>query len=304
MAKVPPSTELLTDRRTKVKRRYRNSLFVMLQGPAVGRIFPLFMDEMTIGRDEQANICLDDASVSRLHARVYRSGESIELADLGSTNGTWVNGENCTRRTLEDQDHVQIGSSVAKFVSAASTEQPYYEEAYRQAYTDKVLLVYNKHYFLQRLDEELLRCRHDGGTLSLLLFDADHFKMLNDTYGHLAGDAALVHLMSIVKSHTRSSDALCRYGGEEFSLILPDTRLSAAYVIAEHIRSRVAKSPLEFHDQTISVTISIGIASFVPSEAKNLIEGESLIQEADRALYLAKHSGRNRTAATREIEAL
>lgn len=304
MANVPPATEVLSDRRSKIERQYRNSLFVMLQGPAVGQIFPLFLDEMTIGRDKQANICLDDASVSRLHARIRNSGESIELTDLGSTNGTWVNGENCAQRTLKDQDHVQIGSSVAKFVSAASTEQPYYEEAYRQAYMDKVLLVYNKHYCLQRLDEELLRCRHDGLTLSLLIFDADHFKKLNDTYGHLAGDAALVHLMSIVKSHTRSTDALCRYGGEEFALILPDTGLSTAYAVAEHIRSRVAKTPLEFFDQTISVTISTGVASFVPSEAKNLIDRESLIQEADHALYLAKLGGRNRTVAAKEIQAL
>ena len=302
MSDLPTTSNAPTDRRDKAGREQSTSLLVVVQGPSVGRIFFLFRDETTIGRAKDANIALDDRSVSRRHAVVRRTAHSFVINDLGSTNCTSVNGQKCEHAVLKDQDRIEIGSSVLKFVSSASKEQPYYQEAYRQACMDTVLLVYNKPYFLQRLDEELCRCRRNHNTLSLLLFDADHFKRINDTYGHLAGDAALLHLVSLIKSNTRRSDALCRYGGEEFALLLPDTEKAQAFVIAEHIRSLIARTPLELGDQTIPITVSVGVAGSGPNDVDLSGDGECLIEAADRALYRAKQGGRNRAESAESAE--
>ena len=156
------------DRRKRLIREEHNG-FLVVRGPAVDRIFPLYLSATTIGRDKSANICLNDGSVSRQHAQLRRTGNSFEITDLSSTNGTRVNGELGTRAILKDQDRLEIGTSVAKVVSPTSAEQPHCEETYRQPYADKALPVYNKVYFFQRLDEELYRCRRNDSTLSLLL---------------------------------------------------------------------------------------------------------------------------------------
>lgn len=291
-----------TVRGDRAVREEGNSLLVVLRGPAAGQIVPLFRNETTIGRAKHAVICLDDVKVSRQHAVVRRIENSFAIFDLGSTNGTWVNSEKCDRVVLEDQDRIEMGVSVVKFVAGDSAEQPYYQEAYRHAYMDTVLPVYNKHYFLQRLDEEICRCRRKGCELSLLLFDADRFKHLNDTYGHLAGDAALAHMVSLISSRTRKMDALCRYGGEEFTLLLPDTTQAHAVIVAESIRSLIAQTPLEFGDQRIAITVSIGVTGFTPGASDHSDDAEELIAGADRAMYLAKQRGRNQTVSANEID--
>jgi len=302
MSDPATTAKFSTVRRDRAVPEEGNSLLVVLRGPEVGRIVPLFRDETTIGRAKDAVVCLADAKVSRQHAVVRRIAESFDIIDLGSTNGTWVNSEKCDHAVLKDQDRIEIGVSVVKFVAGNSAEQPYYQEAYRQAYMDTVLLVYNKRYFLQRLDEELCRCRRKSCGLSLLLFDADRFKHLNDTYGHLAGDAALVHLVSRIKSRTRRMDALCRYGGDEFALLLPDTAQAQAFIIAESIRSLIAQMPLEFGDRRIAITVSIGVVGFTPGASERGGDAEELIAAADRALYLAKQRGRNQTVGANELE--
>jgi len=266
---------------------------VVVRGAGTGNKFLLQKDEMIIGRADEVDVRLAKAGVSRRHAAIKRQNEKkFLIADLQSTNGTFVNSERISEIALKDQDLIAIGDSRLKFIAADSPEQPYYEELYCQAQMDKALQIYNKHYFLSRLDEELRRHQHFGAPLSLIMLDVDHFKRLNDTHGHLAGDAALIHLAEVIKGNIRASDVLCRYGGEEFGIIMPQTNQQHAQLVAEKIRLLVANSPVNHADITISMTISLGISS--DSNLAQSYTREALITQADKALYEAKHQGRNR----------
>lgn len=266
---------------------------VVIRGAGTGNKILLNRDSLVIGRADDADLQLPKAGVSRRHAIVERQGEhEFRIKDLGSTNGTYINAGRVEEAVLKDQDVIAIGETRLKFLAADSPEQPYYEALYSQAQLDKALQVYNKHYFLTRLEEELRRHRVIGAPLSLVMLDVDHFKRLNDTYGHLVGDAALVHLVSLVKGRIRDSDVFCRYGGEEFALILPQTPTQQALEVAEQLRALVANAPLQHADKVINMTISLGI-----SDAADLATvPEAMIQRADRALYHAKRTGRNRVA--------
>ncbi len=268
---------------------------IVVRGVGTGNKILLNRPQVSIGRADDADVRLAKAGVSRRHALIETLAEEVfQIKDLGSTNGTYVNGEKVSAVILKEQDLIGIGESRLKFIAADSPDQPYYEELYCQAQLDKALQIYNKHYFLTRLDDELRRHRRALSPLALILFDADHFKRFNDTYGHLAGDAALVHLCELTKPILRDSDVLCRYGGEEFAIVLPQTDSDTAHGIAEQIRQRVADSPVQHGGQSIAITISLGVAAHTvvsPQATK-----ESLIVQADKALYSAKHGGRNQTA--------
>lgn len=266
---------------------------VIVRGTGIGNKILLNKNEMTIGRAKDMDVRLTEAGVSRRHAVIRRLNEQqFLLIDSHSTNGTLINSERITEAVLNDRDLIAIGDSRLKFIAADSPEQPYYEELYCQAQMDKALQVYNKHYFLNKLDEEVMRCKRYGFPLSLALLDADHFKRLNDTYGHPAGDAALIQLAGIIKKRIRDTDVLCRYGGEEFTVIMPQTNQQRAYVLAEHIRLLVAKTPVNYGDAVIDMTISLGISSYAGHEPS--CTRELLIAQADKALYEAKHNGRNK----------
>lgn len=266
---------------------------VVVRGVGTGNKILLNRPRTSIGRADDADVRLAKAGVSRQHAVIVPvEGERFRIEDQGSTNGTYVNGQRIESTILQEQDLIAIGESRLKFIAANSPDQPYYEELYCQAQLDKALQVYNKHYFLTRLEDELRRHQRAGAPLSLILFDVDHFKRLNDSYGHLAGDAALVHLCELTKQSLRESDVLCRYGGEEFAIILGQTEAATALAIAEEIRERVATTPVEHADSSIAMTISLGISNV--SAATPKATAEALIVQADRALYAAKHAGRNR----------
>lgn len=271
------------------------SCLVVLQGIDVGNKIALHKDTITIGRAQDMDICLTQGGVSRMHAVIQRLNEQqFLLIDKNSTNGTLVNSQVITEILLKDQDVIRIGDSILKFIASDSPEQSYYEELYRQTHLDKALQIYNKHYFLNKLKEEILSCQRYGNELSLILFDVDHFKQFNDTYGHLAGDAALIQLAEIGKKHLRETDSLCRYGGEEFTVIMPRTSQQQAYVLSENIRTIVSKTPVHYSGTAIDMTISIGITSYSLDNTQFIRTPELLIAQADKALYQAKHSGRNK----------
>ena len=151
--------------------------------------------------------------------------------------------------------------------------------------------VYNSREFHQRFKEEIERSRHKNRACSLMMVDIDHFKRINDTYGHQAGDEALRVVADLIKREVRSTDQVARYGGEEFSIILPDTPSSTAIALAERLRKLIASHPITIApQQTINLTVSIGLAEF----PQNALSEKELISEADQALYAAKRAGRNR----------
>lgn len=287
------TTYTIPDTGQWVDEGHYTACLVVIRGAGTGNKILLNRERMVIGRAEEADVRLAKAGVSRRHAEVERLGEAqFQITDLKSTNGTFVNSVRVESAMLKDQDIIAIGETRLKFLSADSPEQPYYEALYSQAQLDKALQVYNKHYFLTRLDEELQRHRMRSPPMTLLMLDVDHFKRLNDTYGHLVGDAALAHLVALVKGRIRETDVFCRYGGEEFALILPQTPLAQAEQLAEQLRALLAVAPLQQGERMIDMTMSIGISDSSDPQSTPAL----LIERADRALYHAKRNGRNRVS--------
>lgn len=159
----------------------------------------------------------------------------------------------------------------------------------RLSLMDELTNVYNRRYLWNRLQEEFARFLRTKQPLSFLLLDIDHFKLINDQYGHLAGDFVLKELCQFISSVLRKYDIIGRYGGEEFGLILPNTTLDSSVPVAERIRMKVEKYPFTFEQQKLPITVSIGVAGLT-QEIENI---EKLINNADEGLYKAKEKGRN-----------
>lgn len=179
---------------------------------------------------------------------------------------------------------VALITSLSRSLSHADRERL---DAERNSTTDDLTRIYNRRYFERRLDDELNRSARSGASLSLILVDIDHFKTVNDRYGHPAGDAVLQWVASIAGNMLRSSSVLCRYGGEEFAIIAADATLSQATAVAERVRAAVAGSP--WAPEQLSLTISAGVAQACAADTPR-----SLVSRADEALYLAKRNGRDR----------
>lgn len=172
-----------------------------------------------------------------------------------------------------------------------------FETLRRTSLIDPLTGVNNRRFLEQRIEEELDRSQRTRMPLSCLFLDIDFFKRINDSFGHQAGDHVLAMIATAIKKQLRSNDVLARYGGEEFVALLLESEAVAATAIAERIRNTIAELRLDFNDQTMPVTISIGTATHDPnkSNAKGVSEkAVELIQAADTALYKAKHEGRNR----------
>lgn len=169
----------------------------------------------------------------------------------------------------------------------------------RSGFTDVLTGWNNRRYLQVRLTEELARARRDGSNLVCLMLDIDHFKAVNDTYGHAAGDTVLRELANRIESQVRASDIAARYGGEEFVVLLPATEIESGKLLAERIRKAIAATAIEIgNGKEITITASIGIASIAPGRDVEDLKtaGESLLARADVALYSAKSSGRDQVA--------
>ena len=265
---------------------------VVIYGMDLGRKFNLEKKSLIIGRSAKSDIQVDQESVSRSHAKIVQDAENFVISDLGSTNGTYINDDPILEAKLRDGDFIKIGRTIFKFISGGNIENSYHEEIYRLTTVDGLTQVFNKRYFMENLEREISRCKRYGRDLSLLIFDIDHFKKINDTYGHLAGDAVLKQLAGLVKFHIRREDFLARYGGEEFTIILPEIDHESAMVMAEKLRSLVEEERFFFEKVAIPVTISLGVASF----NEHVTEAIDFIRESDKFLYEAKNAGRNRVA--------
>lgn len=264
---------------------------VQIYGPEIGKRYALDISDFTVGRDLTNNIVVDLDNVSRRHCIFVNRGGKIFVADLGSTNGTFLNGEELViEKLLSTGDLIKVGSAIFKFLYGGNLEALYYEEIYRMTIIDGLTQVNNKRYFLEFLEREMSRCRRYERELSLLMFDIDHFKKVNDTYGHLAGDAVLREVGALLKTRVRREECFARYGGEEFALVLPETGLKAARNCGERFCSLVADHEFVFEGTKIPITISIGVAIM----QADTVDTAQFIKQADTQLYRAKHEGRNR----------
>jgi diguanylate cyclase (GGDEF)-like protein len=261
---------------------------VVIAGPELGRQIELTMDALEIGRAETAGLRLDIEQVSRRHAAIQRFGSHYILADLNSTNGTFVNDEKITTRELKDGDRIRIGKAVLKY-SESDVEAEYHFRIFNMANLDALTGAYNKRYFDEAFRKEVEKGAREGRPFALLLFDIDFFKKINDTYGHPAGDAVLTEVAEVVRGIARPSDLFGRVGGEEFALACPETPLDNARDLAELVRASIQEHEFAFETQRIPVTSSVGVGELLSTES-----ADDFYKRCDAFLYEAKRSGRNR----------
>jgi diguanylate cyclase (GGDEF)-like protein len=288
-----PSQTVVTviSQRRQIDEEAREGCLVIIYGDDLGRRVPLVSDgPMTIGRSSRCEVHVDQESVSRNHARIKREKGRFAIEDLDSTNGTYVNDELVEETVLRDGDQLKIGRTIFKFIVSNNLEAQYHEEIYRLMTVDGLTELHNKRYFNETLEKEISRARRYGRSFALVLFDIDHFKKINDTHGHLAGDSVLRQLGALIRGRVRRDDTPARTGGEEFGVIVPEAGEDAALLLAEKLREAVESATFRFEDLELSVTVSVGVTTWNAAGD----EPQELLKRADDKLYEAKRSGRNR----------
>jgi len=267
---------------------------VVIEGGSVGSMVDIGDSPVIIGREIDVGMTVAEVGVSRRHAKVFIEGEAVFIEDMGSKNGTYVNREpidSGSRQKLEDGDIIFIGAATIKFLAAGNVELSFLQHLHEVSALDPLTRVANRRSFEEYLKRELPLATMRDRDLVLLVVDVDHFKAVNDTHGHLAGDTVLKDLAGLMQQNLRGSDFLCRYGGEEFAIVLPATNLTASLPLAERLRFAVSQHDFVHEGTHIPVTISIGAAGWTEAGISNKDE---LIACADNRLYKAKEAGRNR----------
>ncbi len=266
---------------------------IQISGRETGQMYNLAGRTVRLGRDPTCQVIIDDPHISRVHAEIScKDGNTILIRDTGSTNGIFVNGKRITEQQLNDGDKILIGTRLYfKFCYQDAVDQSYQQNLFRAANIDGLTQLYNKKYFIDVLAKEFSFSRRNKQALSLLMVDVDHFKKVNDTYGHMAGDLVLKSIGAFLHQQLRLENIACRYGGEEFAIILRNVTPDLAEHIGERLRKGMEGEKILYRATPIQITISIGIATF---ENNNFETIEDFIQRADEHLYEAKQLGRNR----------
>jgi two-component system, cell cycle response regulator len=272
----------------------RAGTLTVLQGTDVGACFMLPKETNVLGRDPAAEITLEDDSVSRHHARIMLRGDGMyEVEDLGSTNGTYVAGALVSGRVrLMDGVRVQVGHTLLRFALQDEIEQAAARRIYEMSVRDGLTGVYNRRYFEERLASEFAFAARHVTPLSLILGDIDHFKRINDNWGHHAGDSVLRRVAVELQAGVRTEDVVARFGGEEFAIVARGIDVEGARMFAERVRVIIQRAVITWEGDRMPVTMSLGVAH---NQWNSSIEKpELLVAAADMALYSAKHNGRNR----------
>lgn len=267
-------------------------VLIRMDGSEVGKVIRLNRErQFVIGRRQDCDLVLNYEGVSRQHARLVYMGGAFMLEDLGSANGTVVRGEAIGHHRLQDGDVIQLGPWVSiRYSVTDSQEEQMLRQLYEAAVRDSLTGAYNREYLAERLRSEVAFAARHGTTTSLVLFDIDHFKRVNDTYGHQAGDAVLMALVDQVNKSLRAEDVLARYGGEEFAISMRGIGRDGAAHLAERLRAENHRYVAHGEHQ-IPISISVGCAELAECDSKT---PDGLIAVADRRLYAAKAAGRNR----------
>jgi diguanylate cyclase (GGDEF)-like protein len=266
----------------------QRALLLVLSGTRLGHRLVLGDAVVDIGRGSAAGLILDADSISRKHARIERFGGGHKIVDLGSTNGTYVNGVRVKEQILKDGDRIGIGKALLKYLAGGNIEGAYHEEVQRLMRFDPLTNISNKRHFDESLRLSVFTAAGASKPLSLIVFDLDHFKKVNDTFGHMAGDAVLCGATAAVQTILSPTELFGRVGGEEFAVVCEDADLESALERAEAIRRAISREPYAFEEKRLPVTVSAGVAQLADAE-----EAEGLFDRADAQLYAAKGAGRN-----------
>jgi two-component system, cell cycle response regulator len=279
---------------TRAARRHASLLIV--QGSEVDLGTHVVCDRpITIGRDPDVELPLRDGSCSRRHCRIERSDEEgrYVLIDLGSTNGTRVNGSRVNDAVpLAEGDKIFLGQSIVKFSYSDGFDVEYHAKLESLVTTDALTGLLSKRRFDGAYGLAVQRARADGTPMSVFVMDMDGLKQINDTHGHDMGGHAIVEVARLLRAVLEGAGETCRFGGDEFVSFLPRHDKPAAREIAQKICDGVAAHRFEKDGVRVNPTISIGVAT-LPDDGETTDE---LFRAADRALYRAKAAGRNQIA--------
>lgn len=288
---------------------------VFLRGELLAVPIPLEREQVTLGRALDADVRINDARASRLHARITAERDEATgetrywLRDLESTNGTILNGERVERAVLQDGDKFEIGDHLIRFEMLDEIDREFQQQIHRLLVHDDLTGLLTSKSFFSELRREAARAQSENMPFCVLMMDIDHFKEVNDTYGHLAGSDTLEEVGAVIKRSLRAGDVGARFGGEEFAAFMLDADYSQGLIAAERVRTAIEKHEFpavrrgsEDEPRTHHITISIGVASY-PEDGRDPIQ---LVEMADSALYRAKRNGRNqvcpyRPTATTEV---
>ncbi len=267
-------------------------VLLRLDGVDAGKIWQIGRSNAGVGRSTGNELVLQDAGVSRKHARLVWNGKAHMAEDLTSRNGTFLRGVRITRAEIRDGDLIQFGPhAFFRYTVTDALQERLLRQLFESSTRDPLTGAYNRRHFDERLQAELAYATRHKADLSLVMLDIDHFKRVNDTRGHAAGDAVIRHLARMTLSQLRSEDVFARYGGEEFVMLLRGTSARDAVRVAERVRASAATVAATFEGHPIPITVSAGCACLW--ECPNRTPGE-LLAAADGRLYAAKRAGRNR----------
>ena len=265
-----------------------NPSLVVIAGPGLGHQYDLADTPVDIGRQEECVISIPSSKVSRRHASVQRVLGRYTVTDLGSTNGTFLNGRRLEKaEQLKDGDKIKVGELVLKYMESR-LELQYHQQILSMATTDALTGAQNKRSFDETFPNLVLKALADGSALGVILFDVDHFKRINDTYGHSAGDTVLRNLGEVSQS-LADPHKVYRVGGEEFAILVAG-EAGRSFSLAESLRSAVQAHRFVHDQTTIPVTVSVGYTEIAINDG-----AQQLYQRADKNLYASKNGGRNRT---------
>ena len=279
----------------KVKRFHA---LTVMDGPTKGRQIRLSgPGTYTIGRWEGSDILIDDPTISRMHAVLnLRHDGRLDLIDANSANGTYVDGQ---RLPASAEIEVTAGTKIVfgkltvfRVDLIDQMDDEFQNSLYEAAVKDFLTGAFTRRYLMENLDREFALSQRHKQNLALMVLDVDHFKAINDTYGHQAGDHVLTRIAEIIQRTLRCEDLLARYGGEEFVILARNLPTEGAKYLAERIRLLISRESFSYQGQAIKVTISIGITSTL---ARDYQHADELCADGDTMLYRAKRSGRNRS---------
>lgn len=287
--------------------RERHPALVFLRGELIAAPIPLDRDEVILGRALEADVRVNDARASRMHARISieRNPETGEtrylLSDLGSTNGTLLNGQRISEAYLNDGDKLTVGEHLIRFDLLDDIDREFQRQIHRLLAHDELTGLLTSKSFFSELRREAARSEAESRPFCVLMMDLDHFKQVNDGYGHLVGSQTIEEVGAVITRSLRAGDVAARFGGEEFAAFLLNADYAQGMIAAERVRtaieanrfSAVRRGAAVESDETFRITVSIGVACY-PEDGRDPIE---LIELADTALYRAKNAGRNRVTS-------
>jgi len=284
--------EVISARSTGESKAY----LTVIAGPQSGEMIPIEKETLVMGRDDECDLKILDSGISRTHARVSRVDDTtFSIEDMNSTNGVFIDGVRIKIYQLREGDRIQVGAStIIKFSMHDEVEVSFQEQLYQSAVKDGLTGVYNRQYFDERLREEFSFSFRHLRPLALIMIDIDFFKKVNDTYGHPTGDLVLKVLSNTLLRIIRNEDILCRYGGEEFAIIVRGTDKMNVDILAERIRVAIEELLIPIDDGELRITISVGLAGMMNREFDT---AQDMINAADKALYEAKEGGRNKVVS-------